>query len=129
MDIPADGDWDAVLDLYEECVDEYVAAVKKAASGDLSAAVSYAKIAQKATELSEKLSGVNDELTPKQQKRYVSILNKMTEIFFAGSPSGFSIGRQYGGTLVCFFEVCRASCFSFCMRCNRKKVITLRLNF
>lgn len=80
MDIPADGDWDAVLDLYEECVDEYVAAVKKAASGDLSAAVSYAKIAQKATELSEKLSGVNDELTPKQQKRYVRILNKMTEM-------------------------------------------------
>lgn len=80
LDIPADGDWDAVLDLYEECVDEYVAAVKKAASGDLSAAVSYAKIAQKATELSEKLSGVNDELTPKQQKRYVSILNKMTEM-------------------------------------------------
>ena len=46
----------------------------------MSAAVSYAKIAQKATELSEKLSGVNDELTPKQQKRYVSILNKMTEM-------------------------------------------------
>ncbi len=44
------------------------------------AAVSYAKIAQKAAELSEKLSGVNDELTPKQQKRYVSILNKMTEM-------------------------------------------------
>lgn len=73
-----DSDWDSVLDAYEECVDEYIAMVRKAASGDMTALSDYAEFAEKAQNLNEKIAGAKEGLSPAQQKRYMKILKKMT---------------------------------------------------
>lgn len=71
-------DWDEVLDSYEECVNKYISLIKKAAEGDLSAISSYAEFAEKAMELSEKISEAEDDMTASQLSRYMEITGRMT---------------------------------------------------
>jgi flagellar biosynthesis chaperone FliJ len=71
-------DWDSVLDQYETFVDDYVNALKKASKGDMSVYADMESLMEKAEELGDELDDVKNELTPSQAKRYMSILEKMT---------------------------------------------------
>lgn len=70
-------DWDAVLDEYENYVDKYIALLKKANQGDMSALTEYAGMMEKAQELGEKMEKAQGEMSSKQWGRYSKILQKM----------------------------------------------------
>ena len=74
--------WDAVLDEYESYVNQYIAFMKKAQKGDMSAMNDYAKMLEKAERLSDKLGGAEDEMTSTQLSRYMKITNKMANAAF-----------------------------------------------
>lgn len=74
--------WDAVLDEYESYVNQYIAFMKKAQKGDMSAMSDYAKMLEKAERFSDKLGGAEDEMTSTQLSRYVKITNKMANAAF-----------------------------------------------
>ena len=46
-------DWDSMLDSYEQYVNKYIALLKKASNGDMTAMAEYAGLMQKAQELSD----------------------------------------------------------------------------
>gem|GEM_PF-3843139 len=71
-------DWDSVLNDYEAFVDKYIALLKKANSGDMSALNEYVSYMQKAQGLAEKLSGASGNMTSAQMNRYLSITQKMS---------------------------------------------------
>ena len=71
-------DWDAVLDDYEKYVDKYIALLKKANQGDMSALSEYAGMMEKAQELGEKMDDAQGEMSSAQWSRYTRILQKMT---------------------------------------------------
>ncbi|MBI9055112.1 MAG: hypothetical protein JEY96_14920 [Bacteroidales bacterium] len=73
------GDWDAILDDYEDYMDKYIKLIKKANEGDVSAVSEYISIYQKAATLSEKLSNANDDLTTAQYTRFMEIQSKMLQ--------------------------------------------------
>lgn len=75
------GDWDSVLDDFEDFVDSYVKLYKKAMDGDMSAISEYPKVLSKAESLSNKLSNAESDLTSAQLSRYTKILNKMTSVY------------------------------------------------
>ena len=74
----ASEDWDAVLDDYEKYVDKYIALLKKANQGDMSALSEYAGMMEKAQELGEKMKDAQGEMSSAQWSRYTRILQKMT---------------------------------------------------
>ena len=71
--------WDKLLDEYEKYVDQYIATYKKAMKGDISALSEYAKLAEKAQKIADKLEDAEDEMSPAQLKRYAKITEKMTK--------------------------------------------------
>ena len=71
-------DWDAVLDDYEEYVDKYIALLKKANQGDMSALSEYVSMMEKAEKLGEKMDGAQGQMSSAQWARYTKILQKMT---------------------------------------------------
>jgi hypothetical protein len=70
-------DWDSILNEYEQFVDEYIAALNKAASGDIDAIQSSSDLMEKAESLSNRLENAKADLTSAQQKRLLKIQNKM----------------------------------------------------
>lgn len=74
-----DEDWDAVLDSYEEYVNNYISLMKKAKDGDMDALSEYPSILENAQELSEKLQNAKGSMSSSQLSRYVEITNKMTQ--------------------------------------------------
>lgn len=75
-----DNDYDALLDSYEEFVDEYIALLKKANNGDMDAVSQYASCMQKAQELGEKLNKAQGTMSAAQWARYGKILNKFSKV-------------------------------------------------
>ena len=71
-------DWDSMLDSYEQYVNKYIALLKKASNGDMTAMAEYAGLMQKAQELSDKISGAQGDMSASQWARYVKITTKMT---------------------------------------------------
>ena len=71
-------DWDAVLKSYEEFIDKYIALLKKANQGDMSALTEYVNMMEKASDLAEKLGDANDELTPEQAAKFLKLQTKFT---------------------------------------------------
>lgn len=69
--------WDELLDSYEKYVDKYIAFMKKANNGDMSAMSEYPKFLQSAQDLSEKLQKAQGDLTPAQWSKYMKIQQKM----------------------------------------------------
>ena len=72
-------DWDSMLNSYEQYVNKYIALVKKASNGDMSAMAEYAGLMQKAQELSDKMNGAQGEMSASQWARYMRITTKMTK--------------------------------------------------
>ena len=71
-------DIDKMLDEYEKFVDKYIALMKKAQSGDLSAMSEYASMLESAERLSNKLDNCDGDMTSAQLSRYTRITSKMT---------------------------------------------------
>ena len=71
-------DWDSMLDSYKQYVNKYIALLKKAANGDMSAMAEYAGLIQKAQELSDKMNGAQGDMSASQWARYMKITTKMT---------------------------------------------------
>ena len=69
--------WDQLLASYEKYVDKYIAFMKKANNGDMSAMSEYPKFLQSAQDLSEKLQKAQGDLTPAQWSKYKKIQQKM----------------------------------------------------
>lgn len=69
--------WDAVLDSYENYVDQYIKLMKKAQAGDVSAVAEYASMMEKAEDLSNKLEKAGDSLSASQMARYTKITQKL----------------------------------------------------
>lgn len=72
-------DWDAVLDSYEEYVNNYISLLKKAMNGDMDALSEYPSVMEDAQELSEKLQKAQDSMSSSQLSRYTKITNKLTQ--------------------------------------------------
>ncbi|MBO7231491.1 MAG: hypothetical protein J6V20_08840 [Bacteroidaceae bacterium] len=75
----AEDEWDKILNEYEKYVDLYVKTYKKAMAGDMSALLEYAKLAEKAQALAEKIDKAKDEISESQLARYAKITQKMAE--------------------------------------------------
>ena len=69
--------WDALLDVYENYVDQYVKLYKKAMDGDMSAITEYVNLLEKAQKLSDQLDKAKGNMTKAQMDRYLRITNKM----------------------------------------------------
>lgn len=74
-----DEDWDAILDSYEEYVDDYISLMKKAKNGDMDALSEYPSILKDAQELNDKLQNAQGSMSSSQVSRYAKITNKMTQ--------------------------------------------------
>lgn len=70
-------DWDAILNTYEEYVDDYVKLMKKASKGDMTALAGYASFLEKAQDLSDKIENSKQEMSASQMERYLKITSKM----------------------------------------------------
>lgn len=74
-----DEDWDAVLDSYEEYVNNYISLLKKAKNGDMDALSEYPSVMQEAQELSEKLQNAKGSMSSSQVSRYAKITTNLTK--------------------------------------------------
>ena len=72
-------DWDSMLDSYEQYVNKYIALLKKASNGDMTAMAEYAGLMQKAQELSDKMENAQGDMSASQWARYMKITKKMTK--------------------------------------------------
>lgn len=72
-------DWDAVLDSYEEYVDQYISLMKKAQQGDMTALTEYPALLEKANDFGSKLSSASSDLSTSQMARYTKITAKITK--------------------------------------------------
>lgn len=72
-------DWDALLDSYEQYVDEYIDFVQKAANGDQDAISQYPELMRKAQEYSEKLQNAKGEMSTEQMQRFNEINTKFLQ--------------------------------------------------
>ncbi len=72
-------DFDAVLESYEEYVDQYISYLKKAANGDMEALSEYPALMEKAQELSKNLEKAKGDLSASQLAKYQKINMKMLE--------------------------------------------------
>lgn len=71
-------DWDKVLDDFESYVDQYISFAKKATSGEVSSLVEYASLMEKTEKLEKDLDAAQNEMTNAQMKRYLKIMEKLT---------------------------------------------------
>jgi hypothetical protein len=76
---PGGTNWDSLLDQYEKFVDDYVAAMQKAAAGDFSAMTTAMSLMEQANSLSEKLTSASTEISAAQSVRLLRIQTKLTE--------------------------------------------------
>lgn len=74
-----DEDWDAILDSYEEYVNNYISLLKKAKNGDMDALSEYPSVMKDAQELSEKLQNAKGSMSSSQLSRYAKITTNMTK--------------------------------------------------
>ena len=72
-------DWDELLNSYEEYVDKYIAYLKKASKGDMTALSESATLMQKAQEFSDKMENAEGSMSASQWARYNKITMKMLE--------------------------------------------------
>lgn len=70
-------DWDAMLDSYEEYVDNYISLLKKAANGDKSAMAEYPALMKKAQEFGNEMKNAQGSMSASQLARYTKISTKM----------------------------------------------------
>ena len=70
-------DWDAMLDSYEEYVDNYISLLKKAANGDRSAMAEYPALMEKAQEFGNEMKNAQGSMSASQLARYTKISTKM----------------------------------------------------
>lgn len=70
-------DWDAMLDSYEEYVDNYISLLKKAANGDKSAMAEYPALMKKAQEFGNEMRNAQGSMSASQLARYTKISTKM----------------------------------------------------
>lgn len=70
-------DWDAMLDSYEEYVDNYISLLKKAANGDRSAMAEYPALMKKAQEFGNEMRNAQGSMSASQLARYTKISTKM----------------------------------------------------
>lgn len=73
-------DWDEALDSYEQYVDKYIAMMKKAANGDMSAVSEVDGLMKEAQNFEKKFNASKDFLSPAQAQRYLQITQKMTKM-------------------------------------------------
>jgi hypothetical protein len=69
--------WDSLLDQYEKFVDDYIAAMEKAAAGDFSAMTTAASLMEQAESLSTRLADASDEISAAQSARLLRIQTKL----------------------------------------------------
>ena len=72
-------DCDSMLDSYEQYVNKYIALLKKAAEGDMTALAEYPALMEKAQEFSEKMENAQGDMSASQWARYMKITTKMTK--------------------------------------------------
>lgn len=72
-----DENFDEWLNEYEEYCNSYIALLKKASKGDMSAIAEYTKMLQKAQGMSKKLDKVEGDLTPAQLAKFQRIQTKL----------------------------------------------------
>lgn len=70
-------DWDNLLDDYEDFIDDYIACMKKANNGDLSAISEMTELMQEVQNLSDKLANASSDLTASQYARYSKLMQKL----------------------------------------------------
>lgn len=69
-----------ILDEYEDYMKQLQSMMKKASKGDLSAITDYAGLLKKAESLSEKLEGLEDEMTPADLKKLGDLQSSMLDL-------------------------------------------------
>lgn len=72
-----DENFDEWLNEYEEYCNSYIALLKKASNGDMSAIAEYTKMLQKAQKMSKKMEDVKGDLTPAQLAKFQRIQAKL----------------------------------------------------
>ena len=72
-------DWDSMLDSYEQYVNKYIALLKKAAEGDMTALAEYPALMEKAQECSKKMENAQGDMSASQWARYMKITKKMAK--------------------------------------------------
>ncbi len=72
-----DENFDEWLNEYEEYCNSYIALMKKASNGDMSAIAEYTKMLQKAQKMSKKMEDVKGNLTPVQLAKFQRIQAKL----------------------------------------------------
>lgn len=72
-------DFAALLSSYEEYVDQYIALMKKAQAGDMSAMTEYASFMEKAQDLSDKMSKCQDNASAADWAKFTKIQAKMLD--------------------------------------------------
>lgn len=75
----ANEDWDAVLKSYETYIDNYIALMKKAKTGDASALSDYPAMMQNATDLQTKLGSAENQLSTSQMAKFLELQNKLVK--------------------------------------------------
>lgn len=70
-------DVDAMLKSYEEYIDKYIALMKKAKNGDMSALAEYPGLMQKAQDFGEKLEACKGDLTTSQLAKFTKLQTKL----------------------------------------------------
>lgn len=71
--------WDALLDEYEDYMNQTVKMAKKAQSGDMSAMTEYASLLEKAERLQKKFENAGNDMTPAQVARLNKIATKLSQ--------------------------------------------------
>lgn len=71
--------WDALLDEYEDYMNQTVKMAKKAQSGDMSAMTEYASLLEKAQRLQKKFENAGNDMTPSQVARLNKIATKLSQ--------------------------------------------------
>ena len=70
-------DCDSMLDSYEQYVNKYIALLKKASNGDMTAMEEYPALMNKAQELSDEMQNAQGSMSASQLARYSRISTKM----------------------------------------------------
>lgn len=79
IEVNAADEWDDILDDYEAYVNKYIACMKKANAGDMSALADLASLMEKAEKLSSKLEKAEDDMSSAQAARYAKITAKLAK--------------------------------------------------
>lgn len=70
-------DWDSVLSSYEDFANKYIALLKKAQKGDVSALSEYQQYMEEAQELTNKISSAKSDLSSSQLAKFNKIQQKI----------------------------------------------------